>query len=328
MSRSDAKNDDAGEIGGNGKVYLVTGANGRVGRALIPFLLKHSRRVNALVTSKDGILNLPKGSTPYVGTLDNAAVLSEACSGVDTIFHLAASVSAYKSPIKELIAVNVNGVKNLLEAAEKHGVKHFIFPSSIDVYGSKRKEVLDESSKLKPTDPYGYSKMLAEDAIIGFKTVPYTIFRIATIYGPNFEGSFFKVFSAIRDGSARLIGNGKNHMALVHIYDVMQAFMLADSKDASRYNVYNLSDGNAYTQEYLFNLAADLMNVPRPTKKISLTFLAKLLGKYKGLDSDELRFLLSDRKLDVSKIKRELGFNPLVNIVDGAKELIKEFSKR
>ncbi|MEM3744360.1 MAG: NAD(P)-dependent oxidoreductase [Candidatus Micrarchaeaceae archaeon] len=322
------KNGDADGVGGNGKVYFVTGADGRIGRTLIPFLLKHSTRVNALVTSKNRILNLPRGSTPYVGTLNDTAVLDEACAGVDTIFHLAGNISSYKSPIKELINSNVTGVKNVIEAAERHGVKHFIFASSIDVYGSNRKDVLTENSKLRPTDPYGYSKMLAEDAIIGFKTVPYTIFRIATIYGPNFEGSFFKVFSAIKSGSARIVGNGKNRMPLIHIYDVMQAFMLADSKEASKYNIYNLSDGNIYTQEYLFNLAADLLNVPRPTKRISLKFLAKLLGKYKGLDSDELRFLLSNRTVDISKIKQELGFNPLVNIVDGAKEIIKKFSER
>jgi len=311
------------------EVSLVTGASGKLGSSLVKVLLKSGGVVRALVKEKSDILSLPGGVIPYVGDITDKATLKDAIGGCDNVFHLAAIVSAYKKKSTEIVNVNVNGVRNVAEVAEASGIKHFIFPSSVDVYGIKRKEPLTESSRMAPTDPYGYSKMLAENIINEFsRSIPTTTFRIATIYGPGFEGSFVKVFHAIKEGKAYIIGRGENHLALVHLYDVLQAFLLAIQGMASAGKVYNLSDGVPYTQRELFDIAASLLGVEKVTRRISLSFLAKILGKYKGLDSDELRFLLSNRIIDITKIKNELGFKPVIDINTGAKELIEDLLKR
>ncbi|MGC9099436.1 MAG: NAD-dependent epimerase/dehydratase family protein [Candidatus Micrarchaeia archaeon] len=338
MKKSDPKPKEASEKKSEAKkeekpeekktIDLVTGANGRLGKELVKALLKKGDIVRALVKSKDYIIELPPGVIPYIGDISQEHVLDDACKDADNVFHLAAAVSEYKYTTEELLKTNVEGTRNVLEAAEKGGVKHLIFTSTIDVYGRKRRELLTEESPLKPTDKYGYSKMLAENIVKEYSsTLPHTIFRIATIYGPGFEGPYFKVFKALEERKVYFVGSGENHLALVHIYDALQGILLARLKEESRNKTYNLTDGNAYTQKELFNLAADLLKVPRPTKHAS-EFIVRLIAKSRGLDTDELRFLTGNRVVDISKIRNELGYKPMVDIKVGTAELVSSYLKK
>ncbi len=309
------------------QVVLVTGATGRLGRGLVKALAQEGNSVRALMINKNEVTSLASGTLPIVGTLDNKSVLDEACKGVDVVFHLAAVVGESAAKAEELVKVNVEGTKNLLDACRRNKVKHVIFTSTVDVYGKKRSDVLNEESATMPTDKYGYSKTLAEQEIIK-SGVPYTILRIANIYGPGHERSFFKVFRAVREGKMVIVGDGKNHVALIHMRDVIKALILVkDNPDISREKIYNLSDGQTYTQEYLVGLAAEMLKVEKPKRHLQ-EFVVRMLARQRNLDSDELRFLTSNRVLDISKIKKELGFEPEVDIKQGGREMIDEFLNR
>ncbi len=322
---SKKESEEAGER--RRETSVVTGANGRLGKELIRMLIKRGDTIRAIVKRREMMLELPSGVIPYIGDINDTKVLNDAVTGVDNVFHLAAIVSSYKNSTEETIRVNVDGTRNVLDVCERHGVKHFFFTSSVEVYGSKRSEVLDENSKLMPNDKYGYSKTLAEQVIERYRqTVPFTIFRMATIYGQNFEGPFFKMFRVVKEQKAYIIGNGKNHLAMVHAYDVLQAFVLAKENAASIGKTYNLSDGEAYTQERLIDLAADMLGVPRPTRHMN-ELIVKLIARERGLDTDELRFLTSNRAINISKIKEEIGFRPSVTIQKGGMELVEEFKR-
>jgi dihydroflavonol-4-reductase len=95
--------------------------------------------------------HMPSGVVPYVGDITNKKLLADAFKGVDVVYHLAAIVSEYKANTKELMRVNVQGTTNVLDACRANGVGHLVFASTVDVYGSNRKELLTEESKLKPT---------------------------------------------------------------------------------------------------------------------------------------------------------------------------------
>ncbi len=311
-----------------GKVSFVTGASGRLGKELIKVLIKRGDTVRALVNRKDSIIHLPSGTIPFVGDINDSAILNDACKGVDNVFHLAAIVSEYKVNPMNLMRINVDGTRNVLEACEDNAVSHFIFPSSVDVYGYRRNEILNEDSSLDPQDKYGVSKMLAEQIIQRYKsTVPSTIFRIAVMYGPGFEEQFFKFFDMVRLGKARIIGDGTNTLNLVHVYDVMQAFILASTSKKSIGNVYNLTDGEFHTQRILFNLAADMLKVPRVDSTIN-RFIAKVLLPYVKINPDEYRFLTSNRQIDISRIKAQLGYKPIVKLDSGAMEMFKTYEKK
>ena len=310
---------------GEGKVVFVTGGGGRVGRALSRALVRKGYVVRALSHDKDFMHTMPAGVIPYVGDLSERDKLNEALRGVDAVFHTAGIVSQYKYDLKTLMNVNVKGTENVLDACRHNGVEHIIFTSTVDVYGKSRGEPLKEEAELKPTDKYGYSKMLAEQEIIEYgDKIDFTIMRMATIYGPGFNDSYFKLFKAIKDGKAYLIGDGKNHLAIVHIEDVVAGLILAMENNKGPKSVYNLSDGVKYTQEGLFNMTADMLKVERPKRHIS-PIVVNLVAKNRGLDSDELRFLMSNRIIDISRIKKELGFMPSMNINDAGIEMVREF---
>jgi nucleoside-diphosphate-sugar epimerase len=263
---------------------LVTGGAGRLGRTLVAQLVKEKREVHVLVRDKADALEITPGVVPFVGNITDPDSLSRACKGIETVFHLAAIVSQYRLGSQEIIRTNTLGTRMVAEAAKEAGAERIIFPSTLNVYGRVRKERLTESTRPIPTDIYGQSKLLAEEEIIN-SGLDYTIFRFATIYGEGFENSFLKIFKAVKYGKAYIVGNGKNHLALVNIKDAIRAFMLACDKKISSNKVYNISDGKDYTQEYLIGLVADLLKVERPQRHIS-PLLVKIVAKARGLDKN------------------------------------------
>ena len=312
-----------GATKGRGKVVFVTGAHGALGGDLVRALIKEGNTVRGLIQSAGHTVRLPPCTIPVVGNVEDAHVLDSACKGADVVYHLAAIVREEKRRIGELMRVNVYGTRNVIEACRKNGVKQLIFTSTSDIYGPRRSELLKETSQPMPRDKYGYSKMLAEQDIAA-SGVPYTTLRISTIYGPSFRSSFFKLFRAIHEGKIVIIGSGQNHMALIHTDDVVRALLLAKDNRASINKTYNLSDGVPYTQEQLMDLASRLLGAPKPTRHVS-ELIVRVLARQRRLESDELRFMTSNRVLDVSKIRDELGFVPKVKMEAGMAEMVDMF---
>ncbi len=328
MSMRQRKAGKSAKRAGKGKVAVITGGGGRVGRALSVALLDKGYEVRALSYEKDFVYSMPAGVIPYVADLTrDRRLLDKACTGADVMFHLAAIVSQYREPIQRLMEVNVGGTEKVLDACRRNGIKRFVFTSTVDVYGNSRKEVLTEDSRLKPTDKYGHSKMLAERKIERYGgNIDYTILRMAAVYGKGFENSYFKLFRAIKEGKAYIIGDGSNNLSLIHVDDAVRGLVLAGESRDSGGAIYNFSDGTAYTQQGLFNLVADLLGVDRPSRHIS-PLVVKLVARSRGLNSDELRFLMSNRIIDIGRIRRELGFAPKVKMKDAGHDLISNFVK-
>lgn len=307
------------------EVVLVTGGTGRLGRHITDALIRKNMEVRVLVQKEGDAIRASAGTIPYLGDIADKKAMERACEGVDIVIHLAATVSQYRSGLREIMKTNTLGTRNMADAARKAGVNRIIFASTLNVYGKTRDGVLTEDSALKPTDSYGQSKLLAEHEIINSE-IDYTIFRMATIYGPGFENSFLKVFKAVKEKKAFIVGSGMNNLALVHIADVVRAFELVfDKRRESRNKIYNISDGRNYTQEYLLTLAANTLGVDKPKKHIN-TMVAKMVAKAKGLDPDEIRFITSNRIIDISKAEKELGFKPKESVESGAAYLLNRFN--
>lgn len=318
------------ETANNKKMTIfVTGGTGRLGRALITELLKRGHVVRAMAESHELLVKyMPSGVVPFVGDLNNTKLLKEACRGADVVVHLAAIVSEYKESTGKLMQVNVDGTANVLEAAALGKVEQFIYASTVDVYGKSRREILTEETEPKPTDKYGYSKMLAEQEVERYRgRLHYTIFRMAAIYGPGFEASYFRILRAIKNGRAAVIGSGENRYAFVHVRDVVNAYLLAIGNQESYDKVFNITDGSSYTQKQIFEMAARQLGVNPPQRSVSHLVLG-LVAKSRGIDNDELRFLTSSRMVEIKKAQKELGYKPSVKIESGVKELVEAFQRQ
>jgi nucleoside-diphosphate-sugar epimerase len=327
------------------RISLVTGATSVIGRAVVRRLIERGDEVRVVVRQRpDGAATwktLPSGVKPYVADLsesseENSRALREACRGVNTIFHFASSAQGGGRSLNQSMQTNVVGTENLLlsfvEAnPDPESRMRIIFSSSTAVYGySRRGEIITEESETKPKTPYGESKLMAEQVIKAFAAanprIGYIILRIGVMYGTGYHYGFEKLFSMLKEGRMRQIGNGENHLTMVNIDDVVDAVMLAsESRAGSR--VYNLTDGVQYTQKGLLKKASAFLGVEPPSSRVSY-LLASLVSRSKGFDSPQFLFLTSDRIVSIDRARKELRFSPKRSLDVEGKAMADEFLKR
>lgn len=327
-------------------ISLVTGATTGLGRLLVDKLIANGDEVRVILKSnpKDDSWdwrNLPPGVIPYAADLtmrrrEDEKNLLEACKGINKVYHIAGASYNSRFSRDELIETNVIGTENLLNKCIESNKSpdsqiHFIYTSSVSVYGYKRGGApLKEDSEPKPGSNYSESKLMAEHVIQLFSeihsNITYTIMRLGTLYGPGYERpSFFKAFRMIRDQKMRYIGRGTNHLTLIHVDDAANALALAGKKPIiSANNIYNLTDGEPHTVLSLFSSVAKVLNVPPPHSSVNPT-IARLMRKSVNISYDEYEFLASDRIVDISKIKRDLGFRPVRSIAIDGMLMVEEF---
>ena len=111
----------------------------------------------------------------------------------DTLIHAAALVheSTKNATLEQYDRVNYQLSIQLAKKAKKEGVKHFIFLSTMSVYGLKTGHITFETS-LNPKSLYGHSKAKAEEALLALESTEFTvtIIRPPMVYGPNCKGNF------------------------------------------------------------------------------------------------------------------------------------------
>ncbi len=126
--------------------------------------------------------------------------------GVDCILHLAALVHQMKgAPEEKYFEVNTELTRRLAVEAKKNGVKHFVFYSTVKVYGYdgdlyKHDIILTTESECKPNDPYGRSKYEAEKVLEKLRDEGFgvSIIRPPMIYGPGVKGNMINLIKLVR----------------------------------------------------------------------------------------------------------------------------------
>ena len=145
---------------------LVTGAAGQIGSELVAALRKKHGEANVVATDK-----AVTRAQVAAGVLEQLDVMHLSSvertireHNVDTIYHLAAILSAAGEAHPDLAwDVNMDGLKNILDASARHGVGRVFWPSSIGVFGSDAPKVrAPQDSPLNPTTIYGVTKVAGE----------------------------------------------------------------------------------------------------------------------------------------------------------------------
>jgi nucleoside-diphosphate-sugar epimerase len=141
---------------------LVTGATGRVGRAIH---VRLSREHDVV-----GLDRAPSSTADLIGDLCDSALIERALSGVDAVIHAAALHAPHVGllPDSEFERINVNATRLLYEAARRHGVKHFVFTSTTALYGKAATPEnaagwVTEALQPQPKSIYHRTKLAAED---------------------------------------------------------------------------------------------------------------------------------------------------------------------
>jgi len=219
----------------------VTGASGRIGRALVPRLLQRGHEVVGLARSKASAeLVRGAGAEVHEGDLSDATSLPGLVDGADVVLHLAGGVRGPGRVTPDVL--NRIGTENLASAIADQRV---VLASSCAVYGDRSNLWIEEDFEPSPNTRYGRSKVEAEKIA---RERGWAIARIAAIYG---EGFPFAMVERMREGKAWLPGEGRNHVPTMHIDDCVGALVLLAEGDTTE--VVHLADRSQPTMREFYD---------------------------------------------------------------------------
>ena len=316
----------------NAARILITGATGFTGGHLCERLTREGHRVRALVRDENRCSDLRHWGVEIVrGDLRDSASLTRAIHGIDTVYHIAALFRQENVSRKEMWANNVQGTKNILDAAVKAGVQRFVHCSTIGVHGDIKNPPANEESPYAPGDYYQESKTAAEKITLQYMKdgkLPVVVFRPGGIYGPR-DLRFLKLIRPIKSGRFVMLGSGEVVYQMIYIDDLVDGIMLCGTKRDAVGRIYILTGDEPSTLNQLVGVIAEVLGVRPPRLRFPVTpvylagFLCELLCKPLGINPPLYRrrvdFFRKTRSFDISKAKNELGFHPKTDLRLGIK---------
>ena len=282
---------------------LLTGANGFLGQIIIKTL-----------ENEHQFITLSRNSGEYMVCLDKQ--IPNFHHSFDIVIHSAGKAhSVSKTELERRLFHNVNviGTKNLLKGLENSGVpEHFVFISSVSVYGQEFGIGINEEHKLEAKDAYGLSKITAEALVTEWckkHNVLCTILRLPLLVGENPPGNLGTMMQAIDQGYYFNIGGGKAKKSMVLAKDVA-AFI---PKAATIGGTYNLTDGvHPDFQELSIAISKKKnkrmpFNLPFFLVKL-MGYAGDLLGDKAPINSLKLKKITSDLTFDDTKAREVAGW--------------------
>jgi nucleoside-diphosphate-sugar epimerase len=311
------------------KVF-VTGAGGFTASHLCERLVQQGYQVTGLVRDPKRCADLQRrGVELVVGDLRDPRSLKHAVKGMDIVYHIAALFRAENVSRKEMWETNVEGTRNLLDAAVKAGVRRFVHCSTVGVHGGIKNPPASEETPYGPGDHYQESKTEGERVALRYMAegrLPIVVFRPGGIYGPG-DLRFLKLFKAIQKRRFIMLGSGEITYHLVYINDLIEGILLCGTNEKSIGNVFILAGEAPVTLNQLVAVIAEILDVPPPRLHFPVApvylagFLCELLCKPFGINPPLYRrrvdFFRKNRAFDISKAKRELGFEPKTDLRTG-----------
>ena len=298
---------------------LVTGGAGFIGSNFIRYWLNKY--------SNDYIINLDL--LTYAGNLDNlkdiesnpnykfikgdicdVVLVNELVKGIDTIVHFAAESHVDRSILNsaDFIKTNVEGTRVLLEAAKNNGNIRFHHISTDEVFGalSLDSPKFNENTPYDPRSPYSASKAASDHLVRAYfhtHGLPITISNCSNNYGPyQYPEKLIPLFitNLLSDKKIPVYGEGKNIRDWIHVDDHNRGvdLILHQGKIGDTYCL----GGNS--EQSNLQITHNILNLMGKGKE-SILYVSDRLGH-------DFRYAI-----DYSKAERELGFKPLVSLVDG-----------
>lgn len=275
----------------------IIGGSGFVGTKLISNL-KDTPSLNLVNIDRQQSSTFPQ-LTKIANVLDKQK-LNELLKGQDVVILLAAEHRDDVSPTSLYYDVNVQGMRNTLEAMELNSVSRIIFTSSVAVYGLD-KDNPDESFPVDAFNHYGKSKWEAEQVLQEwYKTHSdwnINVVRPTVIFGEGNRGNVFNLLNQIASGKFMMIGDGKNQKSMSYVGNVVSFLEFLIQHKREGYNVYNYVDKPDFTTNDLVYHTGEILG-----KKIPTTHIPYWIGMLGGYGFDVLAFL-TRKKLTISSVR-------------------------
>jgi len=276
------------------------------------------------------------GAIPVPGDLDDVAGLQTGAEGCEYAFHAAAALGEWGKR-EDFVKGNVQGTANALAACRQAHVRRFVHVGTEAALLVGQPLVnADETVPLRPDSKAHYSatKAMAEQAVVastgdGFETV---VLRPRLVWGPGDTTILPALVAAVEEGKFAWLGGGKHRTSTTHVDNVVEGLVLAATKGRAG-EAYFVTDGEPVVfREFVTDLLATA-GVSAPKRSMPV-FLARgvaaaaegtwnLLGRTSTPPLTRLAVWLSAREctIDISKARRELGYEPVKTVEQGMAEL-------
>jgi UDP-glucose 4-epimerase len=294
---------------------IVTGGAGFIGSHLVDLLLKENIDVTVLDNFSTGHsenLEHVKGQIELIECdLANSGDWIKNFKDVDWVFHLAALADIVPSIQKPeaYFRANVDGTFNVLQASKAAEVNRFIYIASSSCYGIPDKYPTPENAEIRPQYPYALAKRMGEELVMHWAQVykfPALSLRFFNVYGPRSRtsgtyGAVFGVFlgQKLAGKPYTVVGDGEQTRDFTFVTDIAHA-ILASAKSDRVCQIYNVGSGATVSVNRLVELlSGEKVHIPKRPGEPDSTFA------------------------DISKIRKDLGWEPQVSIEEGVVEILK-----
>lgn len=248
------------------KTVLITGASGYLGKS---FISSYSQKYKFVAFS-----------------LLNDKIENINFSTIDVIVHCAALVhQVEEKSYKEYQKINVLYTLDLAAKAKQNGVKHFVFISSIAVFGNNN-NYINSNSKPIPETNYGRSKLEAEKKLKNIENNNFivSIIRLPMIYGKNAPGNISKIIKLTTKLRVLPLGGIKNKRTFVFIKNLM--FYLNKIIERSERGVFLVSDDESISTSELIDIISKKKNINLKIPFLNLILMAIKPNMYTKLYGD------------------------------------------
>lgn len=306
-------------------MILVTGATGFVGNALVKRLMADGASGAVVVALRRLDALMPEGlKLVQVGDLLPTTDWGAALPHVYAVVHCAARVHVMQdsanNPLEAYRQVNVQGTLNLARQAAQAGARRFVFVSSIKVNGEATLpgHPFTADDMPAPLDPYGVSKMEAEQGlreISAHTGMEVVIVRPPLVYGPGVKANFASMMRWVAKGVPLPLGAIHNVRSMVALDNLVDLLVTCLKHPAAAGQTFLASDGEDVSTTQLLRRTAQALGKQAmllPVPAGLLQWGAALLGK-----RDVAQRLCDSLQVDIGKTRQLLGWAPPLTLDQG-----------
>lgn len=300
----------------------ITGGEGFIGQRLIPILAAAGHEcliIDKVHANPVDVRDLPR--------------LTDALRGVEAIYHLAAEHADNVTPVSLYHDVNVQGMKNLLDAADANGIKRIIFTSSFAVYGLNT-GCPNEDAPVRPFNEYGKTKWEAEEVLQGWGAknpdAKITIVRPVVVFGEGNRGNVYNLIDQMARGRFMMVGSGRNKKSIAYVGNVADFLSFLLPRDAHM-EIFNYADKPDLDMKDFVSVIYAKLGRPAPSFAIpyavgltggfGLDVVSRLTGKKFPISAVRIQKFCADTVSDSSRAMSS-GFAPRYSLEEGLARMI------
>lgn len=327
---------------------LVTGGTGFLGRHLVWRLAREGHKVvftGRRASAAQTVLDLAEGDVQWLalqhGEKESTGLLQQATEGAYAIVHTAALSSPWGSA-EDFRKANVESTREVLLACEVNSIQKLVYISTPSIYFDfvDRYQIKETDPLPEPVNRYVQTKLAAEKMVMESTIAKRIILRPKAIFGPWDNTLMPRILRVIESGPVPLLRNGNAQLDVTYVDNVVEAICLSLQTNFSKsLAIYNVTNGEPQSVKNLFEILSNTFGLPLRTRKLPwplikavahlMEFWADNISKKEPkITAYSAGALAFSQTLDISAIRRELGYQPRVGFAQALQDYARWYQQQ